>query len=84
MFLWERNYRKCDICGNADGNTVYAYCITKDLVKFCRHGHFEGELIEATTNMPVQVTGDKPIDALIWFPEGYVPQLWDRFWNGRG
>ena len=83
---WGGKPGRCDICGEWKIPHYYipVYCKTGDIVRVCKHGHFEGQAIHAFTNMPCEMTGDKSLDALIWFPEGYVPQLWDRFWNGRG
>ena len=64
---------QCDICGKG-GDLVSVFAAT-GLVRVCRHGHFEGEIQDAWTGMFIHMTGDKPTDALVWFPEGYIPSL---------
>jgi len=82
---WKTEHKEnCSVCGDFRSDHVPIWCVSGDIVLVCRHGHFEGTATNAWTGMPHEMTGDKSLDALIWFPEGYVPQLWDRFWNGRG
>ena len=63
---------QCDVCHQPSSDLVRVFTCVGEVVKICRHGHFEGEVIDAYTGMLLHMSGPRSIDALVWFPEGYA------------
>ena len=74
---------QCDICGRWGHETplVGIGVCTGDVIMVCRSWHFEGKTVDAHTGMTTHLHGPKPLDALVWFPEGYVPSMKYGLWN---
>ena len=72
----------CAICGAQDNELVSVACVTGDIVKVCRHGHFQGEVMHPySAHIITGMTGPKPLDSLRYFPEGFVPHLRRDLWQ---
>lgn len=49
---------QCDICNRMGDDLVpLMFPIARDLKWICRHGHFEGTAVSATTGLPLEMTG---------------------------
>ena len=66
--------RQCDVCGRHNVPLVNIFTAVGSVL-ICRHGHFEGLTQDAYTGAWCNLSGDKPLDALVWFPEGYIPSF---------
>ena len=73
--------RACDVCGKRTPNMVEAMAVTGVRVIFCRHGHFHGEVVDPVIGLVSHVTGPVHVDALLWWPEGWVTWLAARMWE---
>lgn len=76
-------YITCAICESQENELVSVVCATRDIVRVCRDGHFHGEVMHPfSAHIITDMTGPKDVDALIYFPEGYVPQMKRDLWQG--
>ena len=79
---------KCDVCG-VEGQPIPIVARTGDIVQVCQQGHFEGMVVHAYSGLLHRMVGDPgdnllPVNCLLWFPEGWVPSLWNRLWAKGG
>ena len=73
-------YVTCSICGRRADDLVQVMTVTGDLLRVCRHGHFQGVNIHPFAGIRIHMTGPKMLDSLLYFPEGFVPSMKRDLW----
>jgi len=73
-------YVTCSICGLKTADVVTVMAVTGDILRVCRHGHFQGQAIHPFAGIRTTMTGPKLLDSLLYFPEGFVPEMKQNLW----